>query len=219
MINRLMFIITMGKVTFQTRIVASVKCKCTSINVRPNGTYIHPRLYLVFSCLHEIILIVFFKSLNRYRLFSQKKLLKGVISANLFITFCGFMVFSAVSLLCRSDFTFSSTWVKVIIQKSKREICREGNVGLHLSFYQNLCIETTCQVFVLKIFKNPDKSTFRGTSSSKKLSLPTKSKLISYRKIQYSFAQVLRPVNLDWKNNRLHSLRSNGASLVPYNDV
>lgn len=61
MINRLMFIITMGKVTFQTRIVASLKCKCTSINVGPNGTYIHPRLYLVFSCLHEIILIVFFK--------------------------------------------------------------------------------------------------------------------------------------------------------------
>ena len=42
------------------------------------------------------------------------------------IAFCGFMRFSEVSRLRRSDFVFSSTYVKVFIEKSKTDIDREG---------------------------------------------------------------------------------------------
>ena len=42
------------------------------------------------------------------------------------IAFFGFMRFSEVSRLCRSDFIFSSIYVKVFIDKSKTDIYREG---------------------------------------------------------------------------------------------
>ena len=42
------------------------------------------------------------------------------------IAFCGFMRFSEVSRLRRSDFIFSSTYVKVIFEKSKADIYRVG---------------------------------------------------------------------------------------------
>ena len=42
------------------------------------------------------------------------------------ITFCGFMRFSEVSRLRRSDLVFSSTYVRVFIKKINSDIYREG---------------------------------------------------------------------------------------------
>ena len=42
------------------------------------------------------------------------------------IAFCGFMRFSEVSRLRRSDLVFSSTYVRVFIKKINSDIYREG---------------------------------------------------------------------------------------------
>ena len=42
------------------------------------------------------------------------------------ITFCGFMRFSEVSRLRRSDLVFSSTYVRVFIKKINSDTYREG---------------------------------------------------------------------------------------------
>lgn len=64
---------------------------------------------------------------------------------------------------------------------------------------------------------NSDEFTIRGLSRGKIIKLNSKNKLISYNQIVERFAAVLKPVNLDWKNYRLHSLQSSGALLAAYN--
>ena len=54
------------------------------------------------------------------------------------IGFCGFMRFSEVSRLRRSDFIFSSTYVKVFIEKSKTDIYREG-MWVYISASSKIC--------------------------------------------------------------------------------
>ena len=54
------------------------------------------------------------------------------------IAFCGFMRFSEVSRLLRSDFIFSSTYVKDFIEKSKTGIYREGN-WVYISASSKIC--------------------------------------------------------------------------------
>ena len=54
------------------------------------------------------------------------------------IAFCGFMRFSEVSRLGRSDCIFSSTYVKVFIEKSKTDIYREG-IWVYITASSNIC--------------------------------------------------------------------------------
>ena len=54
------------------------------------------------------------------------------------IAFCGFMRFSEVSRLHRSDFIFSSTYDKVFIEKSKTDIYREG-MWVYISASSKIC--------------------------------------------------------------------------------
>ena len=54
------------------------------------------------------------------------------------IAFCGFMRFSEVSRLRRSDFIFSSTYVKVSIEKSKTDIYSEIN-WVYISASSKIC--------------------------------------------------------------------------------
>ena len=72
-----------------------------------------------------------------------------------------------------------------------------------------------------KISKNLEEFIFRGLSRGfeKKISLHTKNIPISYSRSRENFIKVLKAVNLDWRKYGLHSLRSGGASLAPYNGV
>ena len=53
-------------------------------------------------------------------------------------TLCGFVRFSEVSRLRRSEFIFSSTYVKIFIEKSKRKIYREG-MWVYISASSKIC--------------------------------------------------------------------------------
>ena len=136
------------------------------------------------------------------------------------IAFCGFMRFSEVSRLRRSDFIFSSTYVKVFIEKSKTDIYREG-MWVYISASSKICPLKQLKYYLAlaKTSENSEEFIFKGLSRSKKFSLRTKNKTISYNRIRENFIKVLKAVNLDWRKYGLHSLRSGGASLAPYNGV
>ena len=136
------------------------------------------------------------------------------------IAFCGFMRFSEVPTLRRSDFIFSSTYVKVFIKKSKIDIYREG-MWVYISASSKICPLKQLQYYLalVKIPENSDEFIFRGLSRVKKFTLGTKNRPISYSRIRENFIKVLKAMNLDWRKYGLHSLRSGGASLAAYNGV
>ena len=68
-----------------------------------------------------------FVKLNQNTNLADQRLLTVIL-----IAFCGLMRFKEVSRLSRSDFIFSSTYVKVFIENSKTDIYREG-MWLHIS--------------------------------------------------------------------------------------
>ena len=136
------------------------------------------------------------------------------------IAFCGFMRFSEVSRLRRSDIILSSTYVKFFIEKSKTGIYREG-MWVYISASSKICPLKQFQYYLAlaKIPENSEEFFFRGLSKGKKFSLHTKDKPISYNRIREHFIKVLKAANLDWRNYGLHSLRSGGASVAAYNGV
>ena len=136
------------------------------------------------------------------------------------IAFCGFMRFSEVPRLRRSDFIFSSTYVKVFIEKSKIDVYREG-LWVYISASSKICPLKQLQYYLalVKIPENSDEFIFKGLSRVKKFTLGTKNRPIPYSKIRENFIKVLNAMNLDWRKYGLHSLRSGGASLAAYNGV
>ena len=89
------------------------------------------------------------------------------------IAFCGFMRFSELPRLRRSDFIFSSTYVKVFIEKSKTDIYREG-MWVYISASSKICPLKQLQycLALAKIPENSEEFIFRGRV--KKFSLGTK---------------------------------------------
>ena len=136
------------------------------------------------------------------------------------IAFCGFMRFSEVPRLRLSDFVFSSTYVKVFIEKSKTDIYREG-MWVYISASSKICPLKQLKYYLAlsKMSENSKRFIFRGLSRGKKFSLRSKNKPISYGRIRENFIKVLKAVNLDRRKYGLHSLRSGGASLAAFNGV
>ena len=101
------------------------------------------------------------------------------------IAFCGFMRFSEVSRLRRSDFIFSSTYVKVFIEKSKTDIYREG-MWVYISASSKICPLKQLKYYLAlaKLSENSEEFIFRGLSRGKKFSLRTKNKPISYSEFE-----------------------------------
>ena len=130
------------------------------------------------------------------------------------------MRFSEVSRLRRSDFIFSSTYVKVFIEKTKTDIYREG-MWVYISASSKMCPLKQLKYYLAlsKISGNSEEFIFRGLSRGKKFSLRTKNKPISYSRTRENFIKVLKAVNLDWRKYGLHRLQSGGASLATYNGV
>ena len=97
-----------------------------------------------------------------------------LLTTNL-IAFCGFIRFSEVSRLRRSDLAFSCTYVKVFIKKIKTDIYWET---------MRVCIPRSSKICPLKQFKyylalskiskNSENFIFRDLSRGKKFSLRTK---------------------------------------------
>ena len=68
------------------------------------------------------------------QIFDKPKQNKTNLADQRLLTFGGFMRFRKVSRLRGSDFVFSSTYVRVFIEKIKKDIYREVMWVLHPSF-------------------------------------------------------------------------------------
>ena len=100
--------------------------------------------------------------------------------AIILIAFCGFMRFSEVSRLRRSDFIFSSTCVKVFIEKSHTDIYKEGMwVYISASSKMYPLKQLKYYLALVKISENSEEFIFRGLSTGRKFSLRIKDKPIS----------------------------------------
>ena len=157
--------------------------------------------------LHDLNKIFVKLNQNKTNLADQRLLIIIVIA------FCGFMRFSEVSRLRRSDFILSSTYVKFFIEKSKTGIYREG-MWVYISASSKICPLKQFQYYLAlaKIPENSEEFFFRGLRKGKKFSLGTKD-------IREHFIKVLKAANLDWRTYGLHGLRSDGASVAAYNGV
>ena len=133
----------------------------------------------------------------------------------LVLSFMGFLRFSELSNLKRSDFILHNTHMSIFIEKSKTDIYRKGHL-LHLARLNlNLCpLDLTKRYFVLAgIDKQCDKYIFRGIENTKNgQKLRKFDKPLSYTTVRGYVLDLLANIGLDPKKFELHSLGSGSAS-------
>ena len=133
----------------------------------------------------------------------------------LVLSFIGFLRFSEVSNLKRSDFSLHDTHMSIFIEQSKTDIYRKGH-WLHLAkLDSNLCpLDLSKRYFVLAgIDKQCDKYIFRGIENTKNgQKLRKIDKPLSYTTVRGHVLDLLANIGLDPKKFGLHSLRSGGDS-------
>ena len=122
------------------------------------------------------------------------------------LSFMGFLRFSEVSNLKRSDFILHNTHMSIFIEKGKTDIYRRGH-WLHLAkLHSNFCpLDLTKRYFVLaEIDKQCDKYIFRGIENTE---IGQKLRKID-KPLRGHVLDLLATIGLDPKNSRLHSLWS-----------
>ena len=124
----------------------------------------------------------------------------------LVLSFMGFLRFSEVWNLKRSDFILHNTHMSIFIEKGKTDIYRRGH-WLHLAkLNSNFCpLDLTKRYFVLaEIDKQCDKYIFRGIENTE---IGQKLRKID-KPLRGHVLDLLATIGLDPKNSRLHSLWS-----------
>ena len=131
------------------------------------------------------------------------------------LSFMGFLRFSEVSNLKRSDFILHNTHMSIFIEKCKTDIYRKGRWLDLAKPNSNLCpLDLTKRYFVLAgIDKQCDKYIFRGIENTKNgQKLRKIDKPLSYTNVKGHVIDLPANIGLDPKKFGLHSLRSGGAS-------
>ena len=131
------------------------------------------------------------------------------------LSFMGFLRFSEVINIKRSDIILHKTHISIFIEKSKTDIYREGH-WLHLAKLQSvLCPLKLLQKYIEmgNIDKLSEKFLFRQIIRSKNgFRLKEFDKPISYTTVRETLLIELKRIELDPKIFGLHSLRSGGAT-------
>ena len=127
----------------------------------------------------------------------------------------GFLRFSELSNLNRSDFILHNTHMSIFIEKSKTDIYRKGHCLDLAKPNSNLYpLDLSKRYFVVAMIdKQCDRYIFRGienTISGQQLSKIDKP--LSYTTVRGHVLNLLANIGLDPKKFGLHSLRSGGAS-------
>ena len=136
------------------------------------------------------------------------------------IAFTGFMRFSEVTSIKDCDIIFTETYMKIFIEKSKTDICRE-RAWVYILRSHKMCRVKYPEDHLRLVNINISSSqyTFRAISKCKKSRLRRKNKPISYTTIRQNLLKVIKAVGLNWKDNGLHSLRAGGASLTVNKEI
>lgn len=138
------------------------------------------------------------------------------ISCMCLIGYAGFLRFSELVNIRRSDIHLHNTHVSLFIEKSKTDKYREGNT-VHVSRTTN----TTCPVKMIekyldlsKIDSTSNEFIFRSLSFCKKSGsyILRGDKPLSYTRAREILLSALESIGLDKSKFGLHSLRSGGAT-------
>ena len=135
----------------------------------------------------------------------------------LVLSLMGFLRFSELSNLKRSDFILHNTHVSIFTEKSKSDIYRKGHWLPLAKLNSNLSpLDLTKRYFVLaRIDKQCDKCIFRGTEHTKNGQRLRKiDKPLHYPTVRGHVLDLLANIGLDPKKCGLFSLRSGDASTV-----
>ena len=145
----------------------------------------------------------------------EMNLINSRLMMILVLSFMGFLRFSDLSNLKRSDFILHNTHMPIFIEKSKTDIYTKGG-WFHLEeLNSNLCpLDLTKRYFVLAgIDKQCDKYIFRGIENTKNgQKLRKIDKPLSYTTVRGQVLDFLANIGLDPKKFGLHGLRSGRAS-------
>ena len=140
------------------------------------------------------------------------------------LSFVGFLRYSEVSELKRSDFVFEQTYLKIFIEKSKTDIYRQGNWLFISKLNSHICPISILKAYFKRCRIDPesDSFVFRAMTFFKSKSsheLRRKNTPICYSTARSNMLALLSKIGLDEKLFGLHSLRSGGATVAANNGV
>ena len=130
----------------------------------------------------------------------------------------GFLWFSEALKLRRYDIIINKTYLSIVIEKSKKDVYREGSWVYLTNLNVALCpIELVSQYFKKgNIRDNCQKYIFRGIITMKSHSKPrTCDKHISYTCVIENAIEGLKNIGVETKLFSLHSLRVGSATPAP----
>ena len=132
------------------------------------------------------------------------------------IGFAGFLRYDELSKLKRSDIVFCDNYIKIFIEQSKTDLCREGK-WVFIGSTGTLCCPVKMIKKYIKQAHIPDSSRkyiFRGMSyfSKKKIhKLRTADQSLSYTRTREFMLEAFKGVGLNHKKLGTHSLRAGGG--------
>ncbi|XP_076113718.1 integrase/recombinase xerD homolog [Mytilus galloprovincialis] len=132
------------------------------------------------------------------------------------LSYAGFLRFSELANLKRSNVTFFPTHVKLFLEQSKADVYREGRDVVISKTGNNTCPVAMLEHYMklAKISENSDEFIFRSLSYCSKSDTYKlrKNVPISYTRAREVLLNALETIGLDKKQFGLHSLRSGGAT-------
>jgi len=131
------------------------------------------------------------------------------------LSFMGFLRFSEVVNIRRSDIIFKKGYLMIFLEKSKTDVYRKGHWIYITKLQTEICpLKLTRKYLKLaKIEENSNDFIFRGVSKTTQgWKLRKVDKAISYTSVRELILKNLKNIGLDSKKFGVHSLRSGGAS-------
>ena len=140
------------------------------------------------------------------------------------LAYAGFFRFDEISKIRRSDIVFYPTYVKLFVEQSKTDICREGKWVFIGKTGLPTCPVTMLQRYLIKaqIADNSVKYVFRAMTyfRSKKIhKLRASDKCLSYTTTREFMLSAFKTIGLDESKLGTHSLRAGGATAAANNSI
>lgn len=138
------------------------------------------------------------------------------------VGFCGFMRFSEIANLKRSDIIFTETYMKLFIEQSKTDVYREGSWVYIAKSRTSICpVDNLGKYLSLaNIKEDSEEFIFRAITKTKTTQkLRKTNKPLSYTRAREIYINVLVKLGLNPTEYGLHSLREAGASAAANNGL
>ena len=138
--------------------------------------------------------------------------------------YAGFLRYSEIANIKASNISFFDSHVEILIERSKTDVYRQGNIVVLATLDSQLCPVTMLKKYLkaAKILMGSDQYIFRSLSFRKSINehvLCNTNKPLSYTRAREILLDALSQIGLNKTQFGLHSLRSGGASAAASNLV